>query len=98
MIAFTFLVPILIAVVIGWRGGARALDGVSELLIALAWAMAWCTAVVFLWQALWIASLSGAGMAILMQDAGFGTLVSAAFWLPALVITYILRAMRVRRL
>ena len=97
MIGLTIGVPILIGLWFGWRGATDMPQTAAEFGVSVAWALAWAAAVIFLWTAVIVFSAQPMGMAQIAAEAWFGTLVSAAFWLPVLVIIYILRTIRLKR-
>jgi len=94
LLVFTILVPLAAGLLIGWRGGRDGPQSPGEFARSCGFALAWGTAVVFLWQALWLFSASGAGLARIATDAGYWTVISALIWAPALVIAYVIRARR----
>lgn len=93
-VLFAFLAPLIFAVLIGWRGGRDGPTTSREFLISAGWALAWGAAVIFLWHAIWLFSLSGARWGRIAADAGYWTLLSGALWLPVLMIAYVIRAQK----
>jgi len=97
MIGLTICIPMVIGLFFGWRGARDLPETIPEFGISIAWALAWTAAAVFLWIALVVFSFGPIGMAMLASEAWFGTIVSGLFWLPVVVITYIVRVQSLRR-
>ncbi len=96
-VALAFPVPLAVAVVLGLRAGRAHLATPKAFGVAAAWAVAWAVAWVFLWHALWLTSVLPAPWSDTVQSAFSWTVGTGALWLPVLVITLVLRALKTRR-
>jgi len=95
--SLAFPVPIVLAVLLGLWAGRSDPQTPRDFWIAAAWAVAWQVAAVFLWHALWVTSLLPASWLDTFISAGSWTLGTGLIWLPLLMITIVLRAMKARR-
>ncbi|MEO0358851.1 MAG: hypothetical protein AAF386_11275 [Pseudomonadota bacterium] len=95
--ALSFPVPILVAILFGWRAGSTNPQSPEEFLRAGAFYLAWLLSLVFLWHALWLTSLVPAQWQDTLRAGTSWTLGTGAIWLPIFVIVYVMRAMRERR-
>ncbi len=95
--ALAFPLPLILAVILGIRAGRSDPQTPRAFWVAAGWAVAWQTAIVFLWHALWTTSLLPAGWADIFRSAVSWTAGTALLWLPVLMIALVLRAMKARR-
>lgn len=97
LFALAFPVPLLIAVFHGYRGGRSDPQTIREFAIRAGFEVAWSTVLIFLYHALWIATIVPAHWHDTARSALSWTLGTGAIWLPLLMITFVLRAMKARR-
>ncbi|MGB1235978.1 MAG: hypothetical protein ACPG5U_09605 [Planktomarina sp.] len=91
-----FPIPILIAIFFGLRGGRSDPQTMMDFGKSLGFVFAWALTMIFLYHAFWIATVVPSGWVDNVRSATSWTLGTGAVWLPALVITYVLRAMKAR--
>ena len=89
--------PVLAALFLGRRAGRRDPQGIGEFWQEAAVALAWAFVVVFLWHCLWITSLIPAPWQATTLAGVIWTVATGAVWLPALMICYVITALRIRR-
>ena len=88
--------PLIIALIVGLWHGRKYPGDRREFAISLAWAVAWAFVITYIWQATWVSAALPAPWHDTVISAFNLTLWTAAFWLPVLVITFIIRAMIAR--
>lgn len=98
LLFLSFGVPVLTAIYLGLRGFRDAPHDLGSFAKGAGFALAWGVAAVFLWHAVWLGALMTAagGNEGLVRNAALWTVQTAPIWVPALVITYVLRAMKAR--
>ena len=99
MILFmTVGVPTVIALLTGLRGYRDKPETPGAYAIGALWTLLFGAAFVFAWHVAWLgaASLSLGAAQGLVGGAIFNTALSAAVWLPALMISYTFSAQRAR--
>ncbi|MDC1521192.1 hypothetical protein N8446_02645 [Planktomarina temperata] len=89
--------PVLAALFLGRRAGRRDPQGIGEFWQEAAVALAWAFVVVFLWHCLGITSLIPAPWQATTFAGVIWTVATGAVWLPALMICYVITALRIRR-
>lgn len=97
VILLTFVPSLIVALLLGWRGGKSDPQTPKDFLRSAAYYVAWCIMLVFVWHALWITSLVPSVWQDTVRSAFNATVFSAVIWVPALMITYVLSALRARR-
>lgn len=98
MIPFlAFSVPLITALTLGLRAGKRDPQSIRDFWVLAAWAVAWAVGIIFLWHCLWITSALPAPWFDTVKSGFYWTLGTGAIWLPVLMITFVLRAMKARR-
>lgn len=97
LLYFAFPLPLLIAGYFGFREGSRDPQSVREFWLGAAWAFGWALLWIFLWQALWLFAFFGSDFWDGIIAAAFWTALSGCFWLPVLMISYVMRASAMRR-
>ncbi|MEO0675945.1 MAG: hypothetical protein AAFR53_05145 [Pseudomonadota bacterium] len=96
ILAATFLVPAVIAVLTGLRGYRDRPRTAGEFAMGALWTFLFGVLFVFAWHVAWLGAVSiAAGAASgLVGGVTFNTVVSAVIWFPCLMISYTFNAQR----
>ena len=94
LVVFTMVVPCAIAVAFGLRGRKDKPRTPRDFFIGAAWVLGWTFGSVMLWQGIWISAQGATGNGSTIGVAFYWALISAALWVPVLMITYVLSAQR----
>ncbi|MEM6277146.1 MAG: hypothetical protein AAF714_09355 [Pseudomonadota bacterium] len=96
ILASTFIIPALIAILTGLRGFKDKPRTGGEFAMGALWAFLFGSVLVFAWHIAWLAAVSmaaGAGDG-LVGGAVFNLAVSFVIWFPCLMISYTFNAQR----
>ncbi|MEL7300950.1 MAG: hypothetical protein AAFM92_11255 [Pseudomonadota bacterium] len=92
----TFILPAVIAILVGLRGFRDRPRTAGEFAMGAVWAFLFGLAAVLGWHVVWLGAASiaaGAGSG-LAGGVAFNTAVSAIIWFPCLMISYTFNAQR----
>ena len=96
ILAATFIVPAIIAIVTGLRGYRDKPRTGKDFAIGALWTILFGSVLVFAWHVAWLGAVSmaaGAGEG-LVGGAVFNLAVSFVIWFPCLMISYVFNAQR----
>ena len=94
----SWTVPMVVAITVGLRRGRRPAHSPSEFSMDVAYMLMSAGPIVFIFHMLWLGSLmmQDGGVAELGRWSWYWTWLTGLAWVPLMIISYIVKAMRSR--